>query len=114
LNFLTQDFRKNFIDKLSGQRIIRRRIFRSSPAKNHPSEELSGEELSGEEFSALTKKISVALWRRIFLAKNHPMENFSPPGIFFERRIIRRRILIAKNSPAKNHPSEKLSGEEFS
>jgi hypothetical protein len=79
------------------------------------------------------KVISVALWRRIFLAKNHPVKRFPPPGLFFERIIIRQRILLAKNltgkeffgeefsalkkitgannSPAKNS-SEELSGEE--
>jgi hypothetical protein len=33
--------------------------------------------------------------RRTFLVKNNPVKNFPPPGIFFERRIIRRRILLA-------------------
>jgi hypothetical protein len=58
--------------------------------------------------------ISVALWRRIVLAKNHPAKNFSPPGIFFERRIIRRRILLAKNLLSEELSSEELSGEELS
>jgi hypothetical protein len=44
VEFLAQDFRKNFIDKLSGRRIIRRRIF-------HLQGFFSIEELSGEEYS---------------------------------------------------------------
>jgi hypothetical protein len=75
-----------------------RKNFGSSPAKNFPSEESSGQE------------ISVALRRRILLAKNLPGEEFS---------VLTKKILVAKNSPAKNHPSgelscEQLSGEEFS
>jgi hypothetical protein len=80
--------------------------------------------------------------RRIFLVKNYPAKNFPPPGIFFEQRIIRQRIFLARNTPseessgqrnlrrsifrpdkkitvaknflAKNHPSGKLSGKELS
>jgi hypothetical protein len=73
------------------------------------------------------KVISVALWRRMFLAKNHLSKNFPPPGIVFERRIVRRRILLAKNTPSeessgrrifhpnkKNYCSEEFSGKESS
>jgi hypothetical protein len=70
--------------------MLRRRIFRlrgiyfrpkNSPAKTHLSEELSGEESSGEV---------------IFLAKNYPGEEYTDEEsgeFFFERRIIRRRII---------------------
>jgi hypothetical protein len=53
----------------------------------------------------------------------HLAKNFPSPGFIFERRMIRQRILLAKNTPseesswnypAKNHPSDECSGEEFS
>jgi hypothetical protein len=42
--------------------------------------------------------------RRIFLAKNSPAKNFCP----------NKKITVAKKSPAKTHPSEELSGEKLS
>jgi hypothetical protein len=65
--------------------------------------------------------ISVALWRRIFLAKNHPAKNIPPLGIFFQRKLIQLRILLAKKLPGEEFSGEKssafekkFSGEEFS
>jgi hypothetical protein len=53
--------------------------------------------------------------RGILLAKNTPSEESSGRRIL-RRRIFRpdKKILVAKNFPAKNHPSEELSGEELS
>jgi hypothetical protein len=76
---------------------------RICPAENLPVAGLSGRRMLRRRIDRPIEKISVALWRRIFLAKNHPTKKFPPPEIFFERRIIRRRILLAKNTPSEEY-----------
>jgi hypothetical protein len=59
--------------------------------------------------SALTKKIDS------FLAKNIPSEESSGRRILQQRIFCpSKKITVAENSSAKNHPNEELSGEEFS
>jgi hypothetical protein len=56
-------------------------------------------------FSASVDGVSVEFlffcWK-IFLAKINPAKNI-PPGNYFERRIIRRGILLAKNTPIEEY-----------
>jgi hypothetical protein len=82
-------------------------------AKNSPSVDSSGQKIIQRRIFRPNEKLMVALRRRIIRAKNFPAKNFPPLrkiSVALWRRIIRRRIFRLQGF----FSSEKLSGEDYS